>query len=96
MWLESHGVVRTADWHTVIQAGRDTLWLVALYAIVWGMPNTQQIFVRVAPALEAVEPGLPAWLRWQPQLGWALAFGSLGMLGLLALGGTGEFLYFQF
>ncbi|MDR3537304.1 MAG: MBOAT family O-acyltransferase [Acetobacteraceae bacterium] len=95
-WLQALGMIQVTDRHTTVQAGRDVLWLVALYAIIWGAPNTQQIFIRFAPALEAVEPGLPAWLRWQPSPIWAVAFGCLGMLGLLALGGTGEFLYFQF
>jgi hypothetical protein len=29
-------------------------------------------------------------------LPWALAFGCAATLGLLSLGGTGEFVYFQF
>ncbi|MBV9116070.1 MAG: hypothetical protein JOY63_01760, partial [Acetobacteraceae bacterium] len=33
---------------------------------------------------------------WRPNLGWALAFGCLGALGLLGIGGSAEFLYFQF
>ena len=38
---------------------------------------------------------LPA-LRWQPSLRWASAFGGAATLALLSIGGTGEFLYFQF
>lgn len=95
-WLLAHDVVLVGDRHSVGLALRGLLWLAALYAIVWGMPNTQQIFVRFAPALETVEPGLPAFLRWRPTLPWALAVGGLATLGLLSLGGTGEFLYFQF
>ena len=31
-----------------------------------------------------------------PAAGWAVAAGTVGALGILALGGTTEFLYFQF
>jgi hypothetical protein len=58
--------------------------------------NTQQIFVDAAPALDAVEPGPIAWMRWRNTLPWAVTFGCASALGLLAIGGTGEFLYFQF
>jgi D-alanyl-lipoteichoic acid acyltransferase DltB (MBOAT superfamily) len=95
-WLFSYGVVATADHHSVIQALRGLLRMTVLYGIVWGLPNTQQIFVRFAPALDEVEAASPAWLRWRPNLPWALAFGCLATLALLSLGGTGEFLYFQF
>jgi alginate O-acetyltransferase complex protein AlgI len=90
------GLMRVVDWQEMIQTFREIGWLVLLYAIVWGLPNMQQILVGFAPALDAVEPGSPAWLRWRPTLLWGVAFGCLGALGLLFLGGTGEFLYFQF
>jgi hypothetical protein len=96
IWLQAQGLIQAADMRTIGQVGREVGWLVLLYGIVWGLPNTQQIFVRFEPALEGVEPGLPAWLRWRPSLGWALTFGGLATLGLLSLGGTGEFLYFKF
>lgn len=57
------------------------LWLAGLGAIVWGMPNTQQI----------VDGAL-----WRPTLAWAMAAGCAVTLGLLSLGGTLEFGYFQF
>ena len=72
------------------------LWICALYAVVWGLPNTQQIMHRFAPALGRVQPGRLQVLAWQPRLGWALALGVLASLGVLAIGGTSEFLYFQF
>ena len=58
-----------------------TLWLAGLGAIVWGMPNTQQI----------VDGAI-----WRPSLPWAMAAGCAVTLGILALGGTHEFVYFQF
>ncbi|OJW26841.1 MAG: hypothetical protein BGO51_03280 [Rhodospirillales bacterium 69-11] len=91
-----HGIARPAEWHEGSAVMRQVLWLAALYAIVWGLPNTQQIFVRFDPALDTVRPGGPAWLRWRPTAPWALAVGALGMVALLSLGGTREFLYFQF
>ena len=48
------------------------------------------------PALGKVLPGPLPRLAWQPTLRWAVAFGCATTLGLLSIGGTGEFLYFQF
>ncbi len=66
-----------------------------LYAVVWGAPNTQQIMHRCTPVLQA---GLlvPGRIAWQPSLPWAAAFGLGACLGILSLGGSGEFLYFRF
>ncbi len=74
----------------------DVLWLVALYAIVWGAPNTQQIMRGYAPALGRAAAGAWPRLVWQPTLPWAVAFGAAATLGLLSIGGTGEFLYYRF
>jgi D-alanyl-lipoteichoic acid acyltransferase DltB (MBOAT superfamily) len=57
------------------------LWLAGLGGIVWFMPNTQQI----------VEHG-----DWRPTRTWAIATGCAATLGILSLGGTHEFVYFQF
>jgi alginate O-acetyltransferase complex protein AlgI len=76
-----------------IRVIRDAAWLVALYAIIWGAPNTQQIMADYAPALGRIQAGA---VRWEPNMGWAAAFGCAATLGLLSIGGTGEFLYFQF
>jgi D-alanyl-lipoteichoic acid acyltransferase DltB (MBOAT superfamily) len=91
--LGLHGVgVAVPD----VRVARDVAWLVVLYAIVWGMPNTQQIMRDYAPALGRIVAGpLPA-IRWEPSLRWAAAFGGAATLALLSIGGTGEFLYFQF
>jgi alginate O-acetyltransferase complex protein AlgI len=79
-----------------LRAVTDVLWLVALYAIVWGTPNTQQIMRAYAPALGRVAAGPWPRLMWQPTLPWAVAFGAAATLGLLSIGGTGEFLYYRF
>ncbi len=59
----------------------EVLWLLALYAIVWFAPTTRQ------------------WMLgriWRPSPSWAMAMGCAATLGVLAAGGTGEFLYFRF
>jgi D-alanyl-lipoteichoic acid acyltransferase DltB (MBOAT superfamily) len=79
-----------------VQIARDVVWLAGLYAIVWGAPNTQQIMRHHAPALGRINPGPLAAMCWQPNLRWAAACGFAATLGLMSIGGTGEFLYFQF
>ena len=58
------------------------VWLLGLAAIVWGMPNTRQSMAHAR--------------GWRPTIPWALAAGCAASLGLLSLGGTHEFVYFQF
>ena len=72
------------------------LQIALLFAIVWFAPNTQQIMSRYEPALGRAIVNPYRRLIWHPATGWALAAGTLGALGILALGGTTEFLYFQF
>lgn len=64
-----------------VHAALHALWLAGLAGIVWCMPNTQQI----------VDGDV-----WRPTLPWAVAAGCAATLGLLSLGGTHEFVYFQF
>lgn len=67
-----------------------------LFGIVWFAPNTQQIMTRYEPALgRAVANSLTATI-WKPAPKWAILAGTVAALGILALGGTTEFLYFQF
>jgi len=70
--------------------------LLVLFAIVWFAPNTQQIMCQYEPALGRPIPNPYARLSWHPRSSWAVACGALAALGVLALGGTTEFLYFQF
>jgi D-alanyl-lipoteichoic acid acyltransferase DltB (MBOAT superfamily) len=72
-------------------------WLIVLYAIVWGMPNTQQIMRNyIEPSLGRVTAGPLPQFAWRPNRGWAVVVGALTSIGILAIGGTTEFLYFQF
>ncbi len=84
-----HGVGAGMPLATVAQ-------LLVLFAIVWFAPNTQQIMTRYEPALGRPIANPYRRLVWHPATGWAVAAGTVGALGILALGGTTEFLYFQF
>ena len=77
-------------------AARELACLAVLYAIVWFLPNTQQIMALYEPALGRITPGPLPWLRWRLSLPSAIAFGLGALVGLLTVGGTSEFLYFQF
>jgi D-alanyl-lipoteichoic acid acyltransferase DltB (MBOAT superfamily) len=61
-------------------------WLLALYLIVWFAPTTRQ-WMQPEPAVR---------LGWSASPRWAVAMGCAAALGVLAAGGTGEFLYFRF
>jgi D-alanyl-lipoteichoic acid acyltransferase DltB (MBOAT superfamily) len=85
--LGGHGIDLTpADMRGLAHAWLDALWLAGLFGIVWLAPNTQQIML-------AADGG--RW-SWRPSVGWAVASGLAAALGLVSLGGTGEFVYFQF
>ena len=81
----AHGVSVTAP---PVDIAAAVEWFAALYAIVWLMPNTAEIFGTVEPAA--------ALLRFRLSRRWALAIGGGFTLGVLSLGGASEFLYFQF
>lgn len=76
------------------------LWVLFAGAIVFLLPNTQQIMGRFEPALDYVAvPGQLAgrWqLAWSPSRRWALFIGILAVGNLLSLSRPAEFLYFQF
>jgi hypothetical protein len=67
-----------------VHAAANAVWLAALYAIVWFAPSTRQVMQGHAR------------LSWRASPGWAVAMGCAATLGLLASGGTGEFVYFHF
>jgi hypothetical protein len=71
------------------------LHMAVLYAIVWGCPNVLQIMRRYAPVIGEVDARRP-WFIWSPGFGTALAVGCAAAIATFALGGTTEFLYFQF
>jgi len=72
------------------------LHLLILFVIVWFAPNTQQIMSRYEPALGRIALNPYNFLSWAPSIHWGIIAGVLMLVGILALGGTTEFLYFQF
>ena len=68
----------------------------ALFVIVWAFPNSQEMMAGFEPVLG--RPISNPWPRfaWRPDMLWAVACGIVAAFGVLALGGTTEFLYFQF
>lgn len=94
-----HSMVGANGFGTFGEVGASSAELAMMlisYAIVLGLPNTQQIMQRYSPVLEKVIPGRPAFLQWSPNLAWAVLLGILFTGALIATGGTSEFLYFQF
>jgi alginate O-acetyltransferase complex protein AlgI len=83
-----HGV---GGFQADIHMPAEILWLLALYAIVWFAPTTRQWMQ--GERMLGERAGRFAW-RGSPQ--WAVVMGCAATLGLLAAGGTGEFLYFRF
>ena len=87
--LGLHGLGSALPRTTIVQIG-------LLLALVWFAPNTQQIMTNFEPALGRTIANPLARSTWNPAATWAVAVGGIAALGLLALGGTTEFLYFQF
>jgi D-alanyl-lipoteichoic acid acyltransferase DltB (MBOAT superfamily) len=100
--LDGLGMAPVAQGIVVLSAGEwlglagHMAWMICLYGIVWGLPNTQQIMHRFSPTIGRVLPGPLQHLAWAPSRGWAVALGVAAAAGVLAIGGTSEFLYFQF
>ena len=94
--LHGAGAILPVSGLEEVKLARDILWIACLYCVVWGMPNTQQIMAQYEPALGRVQPGPLPWLRWRMNLPWAIACGVAALAGVLSIGGTTEFLYFQF
>jgi alginate O-acetyltransferase complex protein AlgI len=80
------GLHGTGVFQPDIHVPAEVLWLLALYAIVWFAPTTRQWMLN-RPAVR---------FAWRPSPQWAVVMGCAATLGLLAAGGTGEFLYFRF
>ena len=68
-------------------------------AIVWFFPNTQQMLSRFKPSLQET-PWSPAsvsgHIPWSPNIGWAVALGTVFFLALVEMQNPSTFLYFQF
>jgi len=73
----------------------DAALALALFPVVWFMPNTQQILGEESSTTAPPTNLLPR-LRWSPNLGWGLAMAVLFFAILANLDHTSSFLYFQF
>jgi D-alanyl-lipoteichoic acid acyltransferase DltB (MBOAT superfamily) len=95
--LVNRGMIRGIPATDFINDASQLLWLAGLFVIVWFFPNTQQIMRHFEPTLDTIQAGpFAAHLAWRPNIVWAAAVGGALCLGVLAIGGTSEFLYFQF
>jgi alginate O-acetyltransferase complex protein AlgI len=91
-----HGLVPQGVTSGTLGDHRAWALVAAAFAIVWAFPNSQQIMGLQAAASKAATPRAAPALHWRFSTAWAMACGLAGALGLLSLGGTSEFLYFQF
>jgi hypothetical protein len=95
--LLAQRIVQPSDTIDFVDSTLSKVWLVILFVVVWFCPNTQQIMYKFSPTLGRIQPGpFAGALSWRPNAVWACAVGALLCLGVLSLGGTSEFLYFQF
>lgn len=87
------GVIRTS----ALGADRAAAMIVLGCAIVWLMPNVQQLMHRYHPAWEAAPNGREAGrLRWEPSVRNAWILGLVAAATLLSMTSVSEFLYYQF
>lgn len=91
--LQDAGLIRLTDTATEL---KNWMRIAVSLAIVWACPNTQQIMVDFAPALESIRPFPWRSLRWRPGVGWGLVMGALLLASLCNLENVSRFLYFQF
>jgi D-alanyl-lipoteichoic acid acyltransferase DltB (MBOAT superfamily) len=83
----------------LFRADRAMLTVGVGLAAVWMLPNTQQLFSHLRPALSPADGREePSWSRlvWRPSWRWGCAFGLLSAASFVALGGESPFLYFRF
>jgi D-alanyl-lipoteichoic acid acyltransferase DltB (MBOAT superfamily) len=74
-------------------------WILALLAIAWFAPNTQEIMADFLPQMRGrwAHPGLAGRvLRWRPSPAFAAACAVAAIVALGHLANVSEFLYFQF
>ena len=85
------------------------LWLIGWLAVLWLVPNTQQLLARFQPALNygpaerrrdmpvlARVKAFRPFLEWRPSIVSAVGVGALAAIACLSLQHVSEFLYFEF
>jgi alginate O-acetyltransferase complex protein AlgI len=76
---------------------REVFTLLGLTAFVRVLPNIFELMREYGPEIPTGEDQVHgSRLKWQPQIGWALATGVIAALSLMSLFRPSEFLYFQF
>jgi D-alanyl-lipoteichoic acid acyltransferase DltB (MBOAT superfamily) len=79
----------------VYSAPQAALYIAIAFAIFWALPNTQEILGQVEDTERNPSVG-GRWLRWQPNLLWALVIILLTAVTMPFIGASTSFLYFQF
>jgi alginate O-acetyltransferase complex protein AlgI len=72
---------------------------ILLFAIIFTLPNTQQLMLDFEPSLEPQRKEQLNWIeriRWQPNRSWALVVGLMLGLSIMHMNQVSEFIYFQF
>lgn len=83
----------------VFRGATEILALGSLIAVVWYLPNTQEVFRYRGLAHHSGTGGTESAGRiwhWRPNAAWAVALASYAIISLLFTARGGEFLYFQF
>ena len=79
--------------HVVTVLGLCWIW-------VWFLPNTQEILATFDPALKyrvsRPRAAVPTWLRWRPNLAWAVGFAVAFIYAVFQMSHVSEFIYWQF
>jgi D-alanyl-lipoteichoic acid acyltransferase DltB (MBOAT superfamily) len=78
---------------------RAPILIIALTAIAWFLPNTQQVMQKFRPAIDiyrGVASEVRSWLKWEPGWEWAVVSALLMMVSIVLIDEVSEFLYFQF
>jgi alginate O-acetyltransferase complex protein AlgI len=97
--LHSLGVTAVQSW-TVQDFAQLAIWISVLMFVALALPNSLETLSRYEPAL-GVKPqvttrGIERLLQWRPSLPWAIAVSGIAWIAVAAIGGTSEFLYWQF
>jgi len=96
-WLAAGGV--RFDIIPVFSGGKQILLFAVLLGIVWFLPNTQELVsLHRGRKLQAAAKAYTRRIDWgwRPSAAWGVVVASLFLAGAYSLGGTSEFLYFQF
>lgn len=76
------------------------LWIGLGLVVLYGFPNSEQLFARYRPTLNMLPPSVlkaeRPWMRWRPTPVWALTLSATVTISLMFMHEVYEFFYFQF